>query len=142
MVKHYSVLVEIFSRCASSNASVDVSRHLLDLFFDVISDLTFGESFSALTTGAQNPIIAEFLQYQQSVGFVILNMWIFHLIRSIPTVASPLLYMMQWYASAGSKRKEIRGRSSRKHEWYKSALKNRAQVRRYTSLDDLTDSRR
>ncbi|KAF3041127.1 hypothetical protein E8E12_007966 [Didymella heteroderae] len=92
MVKHYRILMTIFSKHATLNEPVDLSKHLMDLFFDVISDLTFGESFNALTTG--------------SVGFVILNMWMFHLLRSIPIVASRLLYMMQWYASAISKRKE------------------------------------
>lgn len=132
MVKHYEILVNILSRHALSNETVDVSKYLMDLFFDVISDLTFGESFNALTTGVRNPIIGEFLQYQQSVGFVILNMWMFHLLRSIPIVASRLLYMMQWYTSAISKRKEVRERSSRKREWYKSALEKRAQVRQHS----------
>lgn len=121
--------MDIFSKHAASNAPIDASKHLMDLFFDVISDLTFGESFNALTTGERNAIIGEFLQYQQSVGFVISNMWMFHLLRSIPTVASRLLYMMQWYASAISKRKEVRERSSRKRQWYKGALKSREQVR-------------
>src|SRR5690348_8683305 len=128
MVKHYRILVKSLSKHASTTGSIDVSKHLMDLFFDVISDLTLGESFNALTTGERNPIIGEFLQYQHSVGFVLLNMWMFHLLRSIPTVASRLLYMMQWYASAISQRKEVRERSSRKREWYKAALNKRAQV--------------
>ena len=117
---------------ASSNGSVDVSKHLMDLFFDVISDLTLGESFNALAAGVRNPIIGEFLQYQQTFGFVLLNMWMFHLLRTMPIVASRLLYMMQWYASAISQRKEVRERSSRKREWYKTALKKRAQVRQHS----------
>jgi hypothetical protein len=133
MVKHYIILVNILSSHASSHESVDVSKYLMDLFFDVISDLTLGESFNALTAGMRNPVIGEFLQYQQSVGFILLNMWMFHLLRSIPTVASRLLYMMQWYGSAISQRKEVRERSSRKREWYKTALKKRAQVRRHST---------
>ncbi|RYH34144.1 MAG: hypothetical protein EON54_20045 [Alcaligenaceae bacterium] len=117
------------SKHAVSSESVDVSRYLMDLFFDVISDLTFGESFDALTTGVRDPIVGEFLRHQKSAGVVMSNMCIFHLLRSIPAVASRLLYVVQWYASAVSKRGEVRERSSRKREWYERALKNRAQVR-------------
>ena len=122
----------IFSNDAASAAPVDVSKLFVDLFFDVVSDLTLGESFDTLTTGERNPIIGEFLQYQQSVGFVMLNMWMFHLLRSIPTVASRILYMMQWYASAVAKRKEVRERSSHKRQWYSNSLKNREKVRFYS----------
>ncbi|KAH6644601.1 cytochrome P450 [Boeremia exigua] len=104
--KHYRRFLSIFSHNATSNVSVDASKLLLDLFFDVVSDLTFGESFDTLTTGKRNPIIEEFLQNQKILGFVILNMWVFHLIRSIPMVATRILYMTQWYASAVLKRKE------------------------------------
>lgn len=121
--------MEIFTKNAESCVQVDVSKLFLDLFFDVVSDLTLGESFNTLTTGKRNPIFGEFLQHQKSVGFVIQNMWIFHLIRSIPSVASRILYMMQWYASAVSARNEVREKSSRKHEWYKNALKRRDEVR-------------
>ncbi|KAF2622537.1 benzoate 4-monooxygenase [Macroventuria anomochaeta] len=111
IVKHYKILMGIFSTDGASSAPVDVSKLFMDLFFDVVSDLTFGESFNTLTTGERNPIIGEFLAYQQSVGFVILNMWMFHLLRSIPTVASRILYWMQWYASAVAKRNEMKDTS-------------------------------
>lgn len=122
-------MIDIFSAEDASEATIDVSKYFVDLFFDVVSDLTLGESFNTLTTGERNPIIGEFLQHQKSVGFVLLNMWVFHLLRSIPAVAARLLYMMQWYSSAVSKRKEVRERSSRKHQWYANALKQRQKVR-------------
>jgi len=117
----------------------------MDLFFDVISDLTFGKSFDALTTGQRNRIIGEFLAQQRNVGFVLLNMWLFHLIRCIPLVASRIVYWVQWYASPAAKRKEIRERStSRKRRWYENALENREQVRQLwlPPLVNPTDTRR
>lgn len=126
MVKHYGIFQDVLSKHVSSDKSIDVSKHLMDLFFDVISELTLGESFNALTSGVRDPIVREFLQYQQSAGFI--NMWMFHLLRSIPIAASHLLYMLQWYSSAISQKKEVRQRSARKRQWYKAALQKRAQV--------------
>ncbi len=60
-MKHYAILMEIFSHHAASSTSVDVSQSFMDLFFDVVSDLTFGKSFDFLTTKKRNPIIGEFL---------------------------------------------------------------------------------
>ncbi|KAJ4988541.1 cytochrome p450 [Stagonosporopsis vannaccii] len=127
IVKHYRRLLDIFCAKTVTGVPIDVSTWFMDLFFDVVSDLTFGESFNTLTTGERNPVIGEFLQNQKIVGFALLNMWIFHLIRSIPAVAARLLYMMQWYASAISRRKEVRERSSHKRQWYANALKQREQ---------------
>lgn len=129
IVKHYKLLMDIFTTGAATGTPMDVSTRFMDLFFDVVSDLTFGESFNTLTKGERNPVVGEFLQHQTVVGFVLLNMWIFHLLRSIPAVAARLLYMMRWYASAISRRKEVRERSSRKRQWYANALKQRKQVR-------------
>lgn len=121
--------MSIFSINATTDAPIDVSKWFMDLFFDVVSDLTFGRSFNTLTTGERNPIIGEFLQNQKILGFILLDMWIFHIVRSIPAVAARLLYMLQWYASAMSRRMEVRERSSRKRRWYANALKQRKQVR-------------
>ncbi len=142
ILKHYKRLMSIFSTHAASTEYVDASKLFMDLFFDVVSDLTLGESFNTLTTGERNSIFGEFLQHQKSVGFILLNMWVFHLVRSIPVVASRIVYMMRWYASAVSKRKEVRERSSRKHTWYADALKRRRQVRVLFRLANPTDFRR
>lgn len=131
ITKHYRLLMRILTRQAASGTPFDVSRLFMDLFFDVISDLTLGDSFNTLTIGKRNPIVREFLQYQKSLGFVLLNMWIFHLIRTISQVASRLLYLMQWYSSTVFQRGEVRKRSSRKRLWYANALRNRKQVRWY-----------
>ncbi|KAJ8116335.1 hypothetical protein OPT61_g2208 [Boeremia exigua] len=108
MIKHYEQIMGIFSTHAASGVPVDVSELFLNLFFDVVSDLTFGESFNTLTTGERNPIIGEFLNHQKSIGFIILNMWMFHLVRSIPAVAERMLSMMEWYTKAVAKRKEMK----------------------------------
>ena len=127
-MKHYKTLMDMLSTRSANDSFIDVSKPLMDLFFDVISDLTFGESFNALTTRQRNPIIKEFLAYQQSVGFVILNMWIFHLVRSIPGVAARILYWIQWYTTPLAKRKDLRERSSKKRRWYADALEDRRKV--------------
>lgn len=102
----------------------------MDLFFDVVSDLTFGKSFDTLTSGQRNQIITEFLAYQKSVGFVISNMWVFHLLRSIPAAASSVLYWVKWYSSSVDERKDLQKRSSRKRLWYANALEERKKVSR------------
>lgn len=132
-MKHYKILMGILSANPASGTPVDVTKLFMDLFFDIISDLTLGESFDTLTTGQRNPIIGEFLAHQQSVGFVILNMWIFHLMRSIPNVSARIVYWMRWYATSIAKRREVRERSSYKRRWYAGALKNRGQVRYHSS---------
>lgn len=113
---------------AALGMPVDVSKLSMDLFFDVISDLTLGESYNALATGQRHPNVREFLVRQKSVGFVLLNMWVFHLIRSILAVPRRFNYMMRWSASAVSGGGEVREKLSCKHEWYTNALRNRKQV--------------
>ena len=93
----------ILTENAPIGAPVDITKLLMDLFFDVISDLTLGESFGSLETSQRNPIVREFLQRQKIVGFALLNTWVLHLLRSI--------------------------KSPRKHEWYANALRKREQVR-------------
>jgi hypothetical protein len=102
-VKHYKSIMGIFTKRAALGAPIDVTELLMDLFFDVISDLTLGESFRSLETGQRNPVVREFLKRQKIVGFALLNTWVLHLIRSL--------------------------KSPRKHEWYANALRKRKQVR-------------
>ena len=103
VVKYYKFVMNIFTKRAALGTPIDVTELLMDLFFDVISDLTLGKSFESLETGQRNPVVREFLKRQKIVGFALLNMWVLHLLRSL--------------------------RSPRKHEWYANALKNRQQVR-------------
>lgn len=103
VVKQYKSLMGIFTEDAILGAPIDVTKLLMDLFFDVISDLTLGQSFRSLETRQRNPVVREFLKRQKIVGFALLNIWILHLLRSI--------------------------RSSRKHQWYAKALRSRRQVR-------------
>jgi hypothetical protein len=50
LVRHYTVLAGIFASHAAAGTPIDATGFFLDLFFDVISNLTFGESFNTLTT--------------------------------------------------------------------------------------------
>lgn len=114
----------------------------MDLFFDVISDLTLGKSFDALTKGQRDPITGDFLARQQAVGYMLLDMWLFHLIRRllqssryVPLVASRIAHRMRIHSSSESKGEDVReGLGSRKHRWYANALKQREQVCRHILL--------
>lgn len=108
VVKYFKSIMGIFAKCAALSAPIDVTELLMDLFFDVISDLTLGESFRSLETGQRNPVVREFLTRQKIVGFALLNTWMLHLLRSM--------------------------KSPRKHEWYANALRKRKQVRQHHIL--------
>jgi hypothetical protein len=107
IVRHYTVLMNIFTKHAASGTPVDASTLLLDLFFDVISDLTFGESFNALTEKKRIPLIAEFIQQQKVVGYMFLNMWLYYLIRSLPVVQAKVDLWTGWYDKALEKRQKV-----------------------------------
>jgi hypothetical protein len=127
---HYEILIDIFTKASTSRTHVDASRLFLDLFFDVISDLTLGESFNTLATGQRHAVVVEFLAQQKTVGFVLLTMWIFHLIRCIPVITSRIAYWLQRYSSTVAQRGDVREKSSRrKRQWYANALEKRKQVR-------------
>jgi cytochrome P450 len=98
----------IFTKRAALGTPIDVTELLMDLFFDVISDLTLGESFRSLETSKRSPVVREFLKRQKIVGFALLNTWVLHFLRSI--------------------------KSPRKHEWYANALRKRKQVRQHHIL--------
>ncbi|KAF1364560.1 benzoate 4-monooxygenase [Lizonia empirigonia] len=128
VVKHYKILMDRFTASSVLAEPVDASRLFMDLFFDVISDLTSGKSFDALKTGQRNPIAGEFIAQQQNVGFMLLIMWLFHLLRRIPLFTSRIVYWVQCYASSAAKKSEALKRpASRKRRWYANALENRKQ---------------
>lgn len=107
LVRHYKVLLEVFDAHESSGIPVDASQSFMDLFFDVVSDLTFGKSFDTLTTKQRNPIIGEFLKQQKAVGFLLVNMWLFYLIRCIPLVQRMIQDWLNWYRDALDARKKV-----------------------------------
>lgn len=132
-MKHYKILMNRFIASSVLAEPVDASRLFMDLFFDVISDLTFGKSFDALKTGQRNPIVGDFIAQQQNVGFVLLIMWLFHLLRCIPLFTSRIVYWVQCYASSAATRSEALKRpASRKRRWYANALEDRKQVRQHS----------
>ncbi|KZM20323.1 heme binding [Ascochyta rabiei] len=133
LVKHYKIIIDIFTADSATGGQINVSRLFMDLFFDVVCDLTIGKSFNSLTTGERNPIITEFLAQQQRLGFVLLNMWIFHLIRCIPLVVSGIVSWIQWRTSSGVSRDLREKCSSRKRQWYANALEERKQMQRIPS---------
>ena len=55
--KHYTIMMNILTVSAAAGKPIDASKVLLDLFFDVISDLLFGKSFNAQTEKKRNIIM-------------------------------------------------------------------------------------
>lgn len=107
LVKHYKILLGIFDAHETSETPINASQSFMDLFFDVVSDLTFGKSFDSLTTKQRNPIIGEFLNQQRAIGFMLLNMWLFYFIRCIPLVQSMIKDWLKWYGDALDARKKV-----------------------------------
>ncbi|OAL56219.1 putative cytochrome P450 oxidoreductase [Pyrenochaeta sp. DS3sAY3a] len=124
LVKHYKILLGILDTHETSGTSINASQSFMDLFFDVVSDLTFGKSFDSLTTKQRNPIIGEFLNQQRAIGFMLLNMWLFYFIRCIPLVQSMIKDWLKWYGDALDARKKMESISpdfytylSQSNEW-------------------------
>jgi hypothetical protein len=102
LVRHYTTLAGIFAGHVASGTPIDASGFFLDLFFDVISDLTFGESFNTLTTKQRSPIVAQFLKRQKAMGFMILNMPMLNLLRNLPI---PRKKLKEWDAALEARKK-------------------------------------
>ncbi|KAF2683642.1 cytochrome P450 [Lentithecium fluviatile CBS 122367] len=105
--KHYGVLMEVFTRHAASGELIDASKSFMFLGFDLVSELTFGESWNMLKTGKPTPIIAEFIQGKIVVGFSVLNSWTFHLLRALPLVEERMQYWLTVYDDALRARQEM-----------------------------------
>lgn len=99
--------MEIFSTCAASGSSVDASKAFMFLGFDLVSELTFGESFNMLSTGKPNGLTAEFEQGKKFVGFAMLSMWLFYLVKAFPGVDAHIQHWERWYERAIDKRREV-----------------------------------
>lgn len=100
--------MDIFANNAMAGTPVDASKLLLDVFFDIVSDLTFGKSFNALTEKHRNPIVGEFLEQQKAVGLLLQNMWLFSLIKCLPPVQVRIKHWLSWYSNALEERKKVR----------------------------------
>ncbi|KAH8728233.1 cytochrome P450 [Phaeosphaeriaceae sp. PMI808] len=109
---HYTILMRIFDESAATRQPVDASELLLDLFFDIVSELTFGKSFNTLSEKKRNLIIGEFLKHQKVAGFMLQHMWLFHLIKCIPAVQARIKYWIAWYSKALEERKQMQIMSS------------------------------
>ncbi|KAF2033945.1 cytochrome P450 [Setomelanomma holmii] len=107
LLEHYKILFDIFSTHAAAGNPVNASNLLLDLFFDVVSELTFGKSFNALTEKQRNPIIQEFLQQQKVVGFMLQHMPLFYLARCLPVVQERMNAWLGWYDNALEQREKV-----------------------------------
>lgn len=99
--------MRILNKNATDDTPINASALLLDLFFDVISDLTFGQSFDALTQHRRNPFIEEFLKQHMAIGYIIQNMWILSLIRSIPVVRNHFEQWLTFFREALNKRANV-----------------------------------
>lgn len=107
LFRHYRILINIFDHHAASKLPVDASQSFMDLFFDVVSDLTFGKSFDSLTTKQRNPIIGEFIKEQKAVGYMLMNMWVFYLIRCLPMVKALIKEWLCFYGNALEERRNV-----------------------------------
>jgi len=92
--------MDVFSQHAASETPIDASGTFLDLFFDVISDLTFGKSFDALTAKQRSPIVRDFLRGHKALGFALLNMPLLHLARGLRTLRKGKRDREVWYHAA------------------------------------------
>lgn len=99
--------MDILSRHAMSGEAVDMSESFMYLGFDLVSELTFGESFNMLKTGQPNEIIGEFIKGKKLVGFSLLTMWLFSLLKALPGVDQRIYYWLTWYEKALDKREQV-----------------------------------
>jgi hypothetical protein len=107
LVSHYRLIATIFATHAASQTHIDASSVLLDLFFDVISDLTFGVSFNTLTTKQRSPIVTEFLRRQKAVGFIILHIPLLNVLRNLRASRGKLKAWEGWYDAALETRRKV-----------------------------------
>lgn len=107
MKKHFSVLLDVFSKHAASGEPVNASECFTFLGFDLISELTFGRSWNMLSTGKPEPIIEEFLAGKKFLGFILLDIWLLHLLLALPPVSKRMQYWFGYYERALKERKEV-----------------------------------
>jgi hypothetical protein len=106
-MRHYQITADILSRHATSRTPINASSAFLDLFFDVISDLTFGKSFDKQTTKKPSPIVVEFLKKQRAFGFAMLNMPLLHIARNLRISRKKQKSWEGWYDEALQARSKV-----------------------------------
>ena len=107
LTRHYTIVLKVFSQHAASATPIDASGTFLDLFFDVISDLTFGKSFDALTTKRRSPIVRDFLRGHKALGYALLNMPLLHLARGLRSLRNGRRDREVWYDAAIDARSKV-----------------------------------
>jgi hypothetical protein len=105
--QHYRSTMGILTASASAGKPIDTSKVLLDLFFDVISDLLFGKSFDTQKGKKRNLIMADFLAQQKFIGFVVMNTWPFLVARLLPPAQTTMKKWTEWYGAALEERKHV-----------------------------------
>ncbi|KAH8637303.1 benzoate 4-monooxygenase [Alternaria alternata] len=124
-------MADTLSRHAASGTPIDASGAFLDLFFDVISDLTFGKSFETQTRNQRGPIVTGFLRKQKAVGFALLSMPLLHIARNLRISLKKQKSWEGWYDEA------LQARS--KHPGYQAELYK--ELSNLRSLDGVIDDR-
>ena len=112
LIRHYGITASILTSHAVSRKPIDVNSTFLDLFFDVISDLTFGQSFNTQTTKQRSPIVVEFLSKQKVLGFALLNMPLLHLAKNLHMSTRKQKPWERWYDEALKARSKVSQPSS------------------------------
>ncbi|KAH6857449.1 benzoate 4-monooxygenase [Alternaria rosae] len=107
LTRHYQITASILASHAVSRKPIDASSTFLDLFFDVISDLTFGQSFDTQTTKQRSPIVLGFLRRQKALGFALLNMPLLHLSRNLRLSVKKQKSWEGWYDQALNARSKM-----------------------------------
>lgn len=100
-------MVDMFSCHAAFGTPIDASGAFLDLFFDVISDLTFGKSFETQTRNQRGPIVTGFLRKQKAVGFALLSMPLLHIARNLRISLKKQKSWEGWYDEALQARSKV-----------------------------------
>lgn len=107
LTRHYRLMVDMLSRHATFGTPIDASGAFLDLFFDVISDLTFGKSFETQTRNQRGPIVTGFLRKQKAVGFALLSMPLLHIARNLRISLKKQKSWEGWYDEALQARSKV-----------------------------------
>jgi hypothetical protein len=107
LARHYRITACLLASHAASRAPINASSAFLDLFFDVISDLTFGRSFDTQSTKQRSPIVAEFLRKQRAVGFAFLNMPLLNLAKNMHISRKKQRSWEGWYDRALQARSKV-----------------------------------
>jgi cytochrome P450 family 628 len=99
--------MKIFSEHSVSGTPINAEKSFMYLGFDVVSDLTFGKSWNMLATGKPHPIIKEFIEGKKFVGFLIIQLWIYHLVKALPFVNRRIVEWLECYSRELDERSKV-----------------------------------